>query len=313
MNFLKIIALVLTMIFTLTGCSSQQTLKTENSGKIKVIASVYPVYEFTKQVGKDKIDLSMLSPVGGDPHDFEPTPKEIIKLKSADIFIYHGADLEPWVENLINKNTLQDVTIVEASKNVKLLEFFGDHHNHNHNNNTDEHDVDPHVWLDPERAIIEVNNIAEALAQKDPKNAEYYKENAKEYNLKLAKLDEEFSANKEYFQGKKLVTNHAAFGYLADKYGFEQIAVMGLMHDAQSTPERIAIVSNLCKQHEIKYIFTETVVNTKLTEAIAKEVGAEILVLNPLDSLTKEEYEQNKDYLSIMQENLNNLKKAFVK
>jgi zinc transport system substrate-binding protein len=312
MRFLKIAAIFLTMVFMLSGCDSQQASKMASNDKIKVVTSVYPVYEFTKQVGKDKIDLSMLAPLGSDPHDFEPTPKEIISLKSADIFIYHGADLEPWIENLNIKDT--GVTIVEASKNITLLNFSGKHsHSHGADHKIDTHDVDPHVWLDPERAMIEVNNIAEALSEKDPKNADFYRENAKIYNTKLAKLDEEFLANKDFFQGKELVTNHAAFGYLANKYGFEQIAVMGLTHDAEATPERVAVISDLCKKHKIKYIFTESVVNTKLTEMIAKEVGAETLILNPLDVLSKEEYDQGRDYLSIMQENLNNLKKAFVK
>ena len=320
MKLFKIATVLLITMFLFTGCGSKPVSQTEKSNKIKVVASVYPVYEFTKQVGKDKIELSMLAPAGRDPHDFEPTPKEIINIKSADIFIYHGANLEPWIDNLKTKDTLKDVTIIEASNNIQLLEF-ANHHAHSHSSDNDnhnhnhehEHDTDPHVWLDPARAIIEVNNIAKALAQKDPSNAAYYEENAKQYNLKLAKLDADFSANKNFFKGQKLVTNHAAFGYLANKYGLEQVAVMGLTHDAESTPETIANITNLCKEHQIKYIFTETVVNTKLTELVSKETGAEILVLNPLDALTKEEIEQGKDYLSIMYENLDNLKKAFVK
>lgn len=304
---LMIAALVLT-----SGCG-QKTAKTSDTTpdtqKIKVLASVYPVYEFVRQVGKDKVDAAMLVPAGAEPHEWEPSAKDLIHVKQAKLFFFHGANFEHWISKVTAQDVLGSTTAVEVSKNVELRESAP--HNHGHEEAGHEaHEVDPHVWLDPVLAQKEVTNIAEALAAADSANAAYYRDNAAKYNAELNKLHQEYQNGLQNAKKRTIVTNHAAFGYLAARYNLEQEAIMGLSPDAEPTPDKMAEIIKLCRERQINYIFTETLVSPKTAETLAKEAGAKVLVLHPVDALTPSELSQGKDYLSLMRDNLVNLKQA---
>ena len=301
----------LLVLFLLVGCSSNTAKPAEPEvKKIKVVATMYPVYEFVKQVGGDKVDVVMLIPPGAEPHDWEPTAKDIIKIKDAKIFAYHGKDFEP-VEKLLQKDVLGNALALEVSKDVNKLEAKHEEkeeeHGHGHN---EEHKFDPHAWLDPIAVQQEINTIAQALISVDEKNADYYKTNAQNYNKKLAELDEQYKRGLAGMTHKEIVTSHRAFGYLANRYGFEQLGIMGLSPDAEPTPDKMAKITEFCREHKVKYIFFETLTSPKLAQTIAKETGAELLVLNPIESLTEQEMKDGKNYLTIMGENLVNLQKA---
>ena len=289
-------------IFTLTaaGCSNPAgTIKTGN--KLKVVTSVYPIYEFTRKVGGEKVETTMLVPPGVEPHDWEPTAKEILELKSAKLFLYHGAGFES-TDKLITKENLGDVRAVAVSTGIPVLppEEGLAHDNHS----------DSHIWLDPVYAQQEVATIAEALSEVDPQNSDYYRKNADNLKAQLALLDSDYKSTLAALPRKDIITSHAAFGYLAKRYNLRQVAIMGLSPDSEPTPEKMAQIVDFCRKHAVKYIFFETIVNPKLSETIAAETGAGLLVLNPIESLTPEEISQGKDYLSIMRDNLQNLKKA---
>ncbi len=298
---------LLSLLFT--GCSSTSGKVSEQSSnsKIKVVATVYPVYEFVKQVGGDKVDVVMLISPGAEPHDWEPTAKDISRIKGAKVFAYHGSGFEP-IEKLLTKDVLGTTLPVEVSKGIPKLPSH--HESESHKDDKHGHEGDSHMWLDPLAAQQEVNNIAQALAIADEQNAAYYKENAEKYNKQLAELDQEYKKALATVSRKDLITSHEAFGYLAARYGLHQVGIMGLSPDAEPTPDKMAEITKFCRANKVTHIFFETLASPKLAQTIAKETGAELLVLNPIENLTEEEMKQGKNYLSIMRENLVNLGKA---
>lgn len=319
-----VIMLCAAFLVTVAGCSNKTKSTQVAPEKIKVFATIYPVYDFARQVGGDKIELAMLMPPGAEPHDWEPTAQDLVKIKSAKLVLYHGAGLEP-IDKLLSKDVLATVKAVEVSKGIQLLanqehdedEEEEGHHQHDKDKKPDQHkhesETDPHVWLDPVYAQQEVKAIADALSEVDPANKDYYQKNAERFIQELAKLDNEYQTTLAKAARRDIITSHIAFGYLAKRYNLEQIGIMGLSPDSEPTPDKMAKVVDFCRTHQVKYIFFETLVSPKLADTIAKETGAGLLVLNPLENLTTEEIKQGKNYLSVMRENLANLEKALQK
>ncbi|CVK17830.1 metal ABC transporter solute-binding protein, Zn/Mn family [Sporomusa sphaeroides] len=318
--------MVLVVLFLLgvlvSGCGQRTAApgdNTQQAAKIKVLASVYPVYEFVRQVGGDKVEVDILVPAGAEPHEWEPSAKDLIQVKNAKLFFFHGANFEHWIGKVTGKDVLGSTTAVEVSKGIELKEGIPHSHGHDEHNHVDEHkheheheenEIDPHVWLDPVLAQKEVDNIAEALAAADTANAAYYRENAANYNKELQKLHEEYQSGLQKVKKRTIITTHAAFGYLAERYQLEQVAIMGLSPDAEPTPEKMADITKLCRERQINYIFSETIVSSKVAETLAKEAGAKVLVLHPVDALTPDEVKQGKNYLTLMRANLANLIQA---
>jgi zinc transport system substrate-binding protein len=306
--------LLFILVLSLSGCSTRSNSTQGNTEKLKVMTTIYPVYEFTNRVGGDKIDVSMLVAPGVEPHDWEPTAQDIVKVKSAKLFLYHGTSLEP-IDKILNKDVIGDVKTVEISKGIQALAKSAEDDEEDAPKGTgdkqhQETKLDPHMWLDPVYAQQEVNNIAEALSTVDPQNREYYKKNAESYNKELMQLDQDYKAGLANVTHKDIITSHTAFAYLSKRYNLQQVGIMGLSPDAEPTPDKMANVVKFSKENHIKYIFFESIVSPKLSETIAKATGAELLVLNPIESLTNDEKSQGKNYISIMRENLANLQKA---
>lgn len=313
---LLLVLILISIMAVVAGCGNKADSgnAAATTSKLKVVTTIYPVYEFARQVGGDKIDVVMLIPPGAEPHDWEPSAKDLVTIKNAKLFLYNGAGFEP-VAKLLTKEVLGSATAVEISKGLPLLKGSdeADEHDDDHKDGKQDkhqHEVDPHVWLDPVLAQAEVNNIAKALSEVDPANKDYYRQNADTFNAELAKLDEEFKTGLADVKRRDIVTSHAAFQYLAKRYNLKQLPIMGLAPDAEPTPDRLASVVKFCKEHNVKYIFFETLVSPKLAQTIAKETGAKLLVLNPVDGLTEEDIKKGRTYLSIMRENLANLKTA---
>ncbi|BCJ85992.1 metal ABC transporter substrate-binding protein [Effusibacillus dendaii] len=296
-------------LFMLTvGCSTpaqKNDSAPQENKKIQVVTSFYPLADFTKNVGKDNIEVHNLIQPGVEPHDWEPTPKDMKTISQADVFIYNGAGFEPWIEKVLNSVDKSKLVVVDASKGIELLKAEETAPEHG-----DEHQqtlYDSHIWLDPVNAEKEVQQITEALVQKDPQNKDKYEANAKEYTSKLEALNQEFQTELGKVKNKEIITTHAAFGYLAKRYGLQQIPLMGLAPDAEPSPKEMANVVKEARAHDVKYIFFETLVSPKVADTVAKEIGAKTLVLNPIEGLSEDELKQGEDYISKMRENLKNL------
>lgn len=273
-----------------------------------VVASFYPLYEFSKQVAGDRAEVVTLVPVGVEPHDWEPSPQDVVRMQKAKLFVYNGAGLEPWVEKLLRDAKAKGVVAVRTTERVALLT--GESHGHDPAQKGGAHAVDPHVWLDPVRAQTQVEAIRAGLAKVDPANAATYASNAQAYRSKLAALDAAFASGLKQCARREVVTTHAAFSYMARRYGLTQISISGLEPDSEPSPADLAALVKQVKERKVRYVFFETLVSPKLAETLAREVGAKTLILNPIEGLTKEEQAAGKNYVSVMEENLRNLRTA---
>lgn len=299
-----------------TGCGGAGATKAPafsgETGKLKVATSFYPLYEFATAVGGDKVEAVNLVPPGTEPHDWEPTAGHITTLNAAQVFLYNGAGFEHWVEKTMKSLDNKALLAVETSHGFDLLTAgedddhgaSGDDHGHR------EEGFDPHIWLDPKGVIHTVKAIKEAFIKADASNKATYEANAAAYIEKVKALDAEFTAGLKQCKTREFFTSHAAFGYLAHAYGLEQHAIMGLAPDAEPKPKELQAIVEEAKEHNVKYIFFETLVSDKVAKVVAGEIGAQTLVLNPFEGLTDEEITAGKNYLSVMRENLTNLKTA---
>ncbi|WP_265444652.1 metal ABC transporter substrate-binding protein [Acetivibrio straminisolvens] len=315
----KAIALLLgCLAFLITGCSSNSSVDVrEDEDKINVYASFYTMYDFAKKIGDDRINLTNIMPAGTEPHHWEPSPRDILEIGKADVFIYNGAGMEPWVEKVLGSIKNKDLVVVETSKKIDLIQGSHNHDEEHDGENTEDephsHDdleYDPHVWLSPKNAKKQMEAIKDAFVKADPGNREYYENNFNDYAEKLDILDGEFKEELSKCSKKDIVVGHQAYGYLCNEYGLKQIAIEGLNAESEPTPARMAEIVKFIKEKDIKVIFSEKLLSQKVPNAIAAETGAKVEFLNPLGGLTKEDIDAGKDYFSIMRENLEALKKA---
>lgn len=300
----------------LSACSSPtKDLYNTSSEGISVYTSIYPIYDFASKIGGDKIRLTNMVPGGVEPHDYEPTAYDITGLEKADVFIYNGAGMEHWVEDVLSSLSNQELLVVEASKGIELLE--GHTHHDEEENEEDEQeeeeehqDLDPHVWLSPLNAILEMEAIAKVFIDADPKNKNYYESNLASWRAKFEELDQRYREELGSFTNRSIVVSHEAFGYLCHEYDLEQIGIDGLNPDSEPNPGRMAEIIDLVKEKNIQVIFFEELASSKVAQTIADGTGARTDVLNPFEGLTKEQTSAGEDYLSIMESNLEAIKNA---
>ena len=251
-------------------------------------------------------------PAGTEPHDWEPAASDIKKLEEADIFIYNGAGMEHWAADVLTSLDNKNLIAVEASTGIDLLE--GSEHEEEENGEKDEHaeeiTYDPHVWLAPENAKKEMENIKDALVSADPDHQEYYEKNYQTYAKKLDDLDAEYQEKLSDVKTRDVIAAHQAFGYLCQAYGLNQSGIEGLSADSEPDAARMKEIVDFAKKHQVKTIFFEELVSPKISETIAKEIGAQTKMLNPLEGLSDEELKAGADYFSVMESNLETLVEA---
>lgn len=301
----------------LTACGGQEKKEASSNEKIQVMTTFYPMYEFTKQVVGDKGDVELLIPAGTEPHDFEPSAKDLAKISDSDVFVYNSPELETWTDNLTDTIDTKQTKIIQASKDIKLMEGTEHEHEEAHDHDTQEHEehghsheLDPHVWLDPALAIKEVETIRDQLSKKYPDDKAAFEKNAASYIDELKKLDEEFQTAFKDAKNKTFVTQHAAFGYLANQYGLTQEAIAGISPDQEPSPSRLSELKHYVDDNQVKVIYFEENASSKVAETLSKETGVKLEVLNPLESLTDKQIKDGEDYLSVMRENLAALKES---
>lgn len=267
---------------------------------MKVAASFYPLYEVVRAVGGDHVDAVNLVPPGTEPHDWEPTAGDIKTLNTSILFVYNGTGLEHWLNKTLNSLDNKALVSVEASKGIDLVKA------------QDEKAAvwDPHVWLDPLGLAKEAEAVRDGLIKVDGTHKADYEVNTAAYIDKLKALDQEYAAGLGGCTQKEFFTSHAAFGYLAHRYGLNQHPIMGLAPDVEPQPKELARIVKTAREKNIKYIFFETLVSDKVSRTVAQEIGAKTLVLNPFEGLTPDEIKAGQDYFSVMRENLANLKTA---
>jgi zinc transport system substrate-binding protein len=291
-----------------------------------VVTSFYPLYDFARQVAGDRAEVVSLVPAGAEPHDWEPSPRDAARLERAAVLVYNGAGFDPGVARLARRAGGRGMVVVEATAGLPLLPMDRPAHESDHRHaeeatrgrakvaHTDAEETgaprDPHVWLDPTLARLQVEAIRVALARADAPNADHYASRAARYAARLTALHEAFTAGLAECRRREIVVSHAAFTYLAHRYRLQQVPVMAMSPEAEPSPADLARAVRVVRRLGARVIFFETLVSGKLAETLAAEVGATTLVLNPVEGLTAEEERQGKDYVALMDANLRNLRTA---
>lgn len=289
---------LLAVALMLSGCGS-----TSSSAEVgtSVVASFYPLAEAASRVGGDLVSVQNLTPPGVEPHDLELAPDDIEAIANADVIVYLGGGFQPAVEDALAE--------AEHAVTVDALDAVAT--NAAPASEADEGlTVDPHVWLDPARYEEIVRSVSAALSEADPANEATYAANAEAYIGQIAALDEEFRAGLSDCERTTIVTSHEAFGYLADAYGLTQVGILGLSPEAEPDPRRLAELRDLVQREGVTTIFAEELVSPKVAETLASEAGVQVAVLNPIESLTDAQERAGEDYLSLMRENLDTLRRA---
>ena len=292
--------------------------KTEkNDNRIKVVSTLFPTYDFAKKIGGEKADVQMLLPPGVESHSFEPKPSDIVRINQARIFIYTGKYMEPWAGDILSGVKNNDLQIVDSSFGVNLMKEGEDHEHeeeHEHEHEEDHHDhggFDPHIWLDFNNAIKMGENILLAFKKADSQNADFYEANFATLKAELNKLDEDYKQSlSNCVKNEFIHAGHFAFGYLANRYGLKYESAQGVSPDSEPTPNQLILLSEQIKEHGLKYIYYEELIDPKIGRTISEETGAELLLLNGAHNLSKDDFQKGVDFVTIMKENLTNLKKG---
>ena len=306
----------------LSACSSTAPSSTSGAkdGTLTVMASFYPLQYLAEKIGGEHVTVTSLTPAGAEPHDLELSPKTVDALSSADAVIYL-ADFQSAVDEAIEQQAPK--TVIDVSPAVQLVEAGVDanHPSEEEDESTDEaqsseadghedhhHDMsaDPHFWLDPVRMANAATLVGDKLAEANPANAEMYKTNAKALKDELTSLGNDLVSKTSTCQIKTFVTAHTAFGYLADRTGLTQVGISGLDPDSSPSPARLAEISQIAKDQGVTTIFTEALIDPKIAQTLADDLGISTAVLDPIESQT----DPSKDYSGVMNDNIDALTKA---
>ncbi len=276
----------------LTGCSSENTA----SDKPQIYTSFYAIYDFTTEITGDTADVYNMVPTGTEPHDWEPTVQDMAKLNNADIVFYNGLNMENWVDKVKDSLSDSDVRFICLSDGIS----------------TGSEMSDPHIWLDPNNVKIICENIYNALCEIDPDNKALYEANYSNYIVQLNSLDKTYNDTISSFSedNRSIVVSHEAYSYLCSAYGLTQMPIDGISADSEPSPEKMMQLINYINDNNIKYIFYEELVSPKTAQTLASETGASLLPLNPFEGLTDEEIANGENYISVMLDNLENIKTA---
>ncbi|WP_055071451.1 metal ABC transporter substrate-binding protein [Clostridium massiliamazoniense] len=298
---------IATLLGVMVGCNKTEKVSKENDNKIEVMTSIYPIGEFAKVIGGDKVNVRTMVPSGAEPHDFEPKAKDIVKLNESDLFIYNGLQMENWVDKVIKSVENKNLVIVNSSKNANVIantedehedeeEGHGgnlDHSGHNHGQE------DPHIWLGLDEATKQCALIRDALIKVDPNNKAYYEENYNKFATELKNLKEEYKEKFASKDKKDFITGHAAFAYLCRDFGLEQRSLEGVFGEGEVTPKHLKNLVEYCKANNIKTVFMPETASEKLSQTLANEVGAKVVKISSLETNSS-----GKDYLNTMKDNL---------
>lgn len=334
------LALCACLLFTavFVGCGTEASDEPVDPNRLQVMASFYTMYDFAQKIGGEHVQVTCMVPSGTEPHDWEPSTKDITRMEQADVFIYNGAGMEHWVSDVLAGLSNKKLISVEASQGVSLLrsaeeEDEEDSHDHDdadaedavHEEDAadrvvaaapDGHDAhehgeyDPHVWLDPMNAKQEMQNICEAFSEADPEHRADYQANYEKWAKQLDELDKTYQTTLENLSERNIVVAHEAYGYLCRRYNLTQVSIEGMSPDSEPDPGRMADIIDFVRANNVRAIFFEELSGSRTAETVAAETGVKLLTLSPLEGLSDRQEETGGDYFSVMEENLQQLTEA---
>jgi len=310
------LALMLLLSLTMSsGCARSRDAQSKGgSGKLIVVATLFPLYDFAKNIAGDRAEVKLLLPPGAEPHSFEPKPADIVMLNHADIFIYTNKFMEPWAEKLLKGTQSNRLSVVDASKGVRFIEGSIDGaegRKTGQKTTGHEHEVqgaDPHIWLDFNNSQKMIDTIATVFIARDPASKDVYQKNAAGYKARLEGLDKAYQKGLENCKKKIFINGgHYTFGYLANRYQLRYRAAYGFSPDAEPTARNLADISNTLRKEGLTHLFYEELLSPRIADTIAKETGATLLKLHGAHNISKEEFATNRTFIELMERNLDNL------
>jgi len=315
-NGLALFLIGVLLLTAFAGCRGTQPSSTD--GKLKIVATLFPQYDFARQIAQDKAVVELILPPGIESHMYEPTPGDMTAIANADLFIYTGEYMEPWAERVISGIDRDQVLVVDASAGVALRKEEHEHEEedeHEEGNEPEEghvHEYDPHIWLDPTLAMQMVDDITAGLCEKDAGNAPYYRQNAEAYKVSLQQLDNDISELVSSSQRKTIVFGgRFAYSYFVTRYGLAyESAFDSCSTEAEPSVRKIVEMTDFIRANNIPVIYYEELVDPKIARSIAEQTGIEPLLLHTVHNVSREEFEQGVTYLEIMRTNLVNLERG---
>lgn len=345
-DFLLAGSLILGMMLTGCGMSGQQTEQnggkeqnTEENKKISVVATIFPQYDFVRQIAGENVELKMLLKPGEETHSYEPTPQDIIAIQNSDLFIYVGGENDAWVEDILEsmpdngRKTLKLVDCVDTveeehvegmkeerghdhdeddAEHEEDEEEHEDHEEHGQKDTHSVHEIDEHVWTSPVNAIKIVEQIKEELCEIDSKNASAYEENAEAYVAQLKELDQEFQDVVDHSKRKLMIFgDRFPFRYFAEAYGLDYYAAFsGCASDTEPSAATMAFLINKVQDENIKTVLKMELSNENIAKAIAEATNADVKEFYSCHNLTAEQFADGETYLSLMEKNVETLREV---
>lgn len=314
-----VVAFVASMLL-LGGCSgesgtSNQANETGND-QLTIYTSTFALKAIAEDIGGEYVNVELLVPAGADPHTYEPTSKQMTQIAKADVFFTIGHDLEPYVTKVEQSLRDQNVTFIETAEKAKLLSAEDILHSHDHEEEeaedaADDHghgNIDPHVWLDPTNAVVIAETIEQTLSKEKPDAADTFRSSLDSFKEEAAKLDLELKDAVESGTKRELLVTHAAYGYLAERYGFDQLPIAGLSPSEEPSQKELKAIVEEARLHELTHVAFENTVTPKVAKVVQKELGAQPVTIYNLESVTQEN--MDKTYFELMRENVKALQIA---
>lgn len=298
-------------LLLLAACGAEQGVSYSKPGRLIVVTSMFPLYDFARTIAGGRAEVSLLLPPGVEPHGFEPRPDDIVRITRAGLFIYTSPVMEPWAAKIMRGIDGKRTLVIEAGKGAAYraaVAEAGDDHDH------DQHyagGLDPHIWLDFGIDQLIVNNILAGFVAADPGNASFYRTNAALLKVRLADLDASYRkgltscGSRDFLHG-----GHYTFGYLARRYDLRYRALSGVSSESEPSAARMASMLRSIRQTGVRYLFAEELLSPRLTETLANEAGVEVLKLHGAHNLSREDFQRGVTFFALMHDNLSTLRRG---
>ena len=309
----KLLIIFLCAVFLLCGCANEDTTVAADNEKLNIIATIFPAYDFAREIGGEQINLKMLIPPGSESHTYEPSPQDIIDIENCDIFIYAGGNGDKWVETIIEAVDT-DTAFISLMEIVTPLEetHHEDGHSTHHHDEDDTEEYDEHVWTSPLNADIICNKICQVICSADTDNEEYYTNNYISYSQKLAKLDDTARSIVNNAKRNKIIfADRFPIRYFTEEYGIEyQGAFPGCATETEPSPKTLISLIDIVRTGKIPVVFYRELSDKKVAQIVCEDTDARMLQFHSCHSITKDEYSAGVTYIQLMEQNLANLKEA---
>lgn len=300
---------IFTMLVSISACGR---LEKRNPDKLFIVTTLFPQYDFARHIAGDKAEVKLLLSPGLEAHSYDPTPADIVDINESDLFIYTGDEMEAWVADII-KSLENEVNVLDVSSGIDLVKEDAEEEAYNHeahNHKEHEHIYDPHIWTSPINAMIMVEDILDELIRIDSDNEDYYRENADKYLKELEQLDKDIREVVENAQIKTIFfADKFAMYYFVNEYGLDYISAYdSCSAETEPSARLVADIIDEVRECNANTIFYAELSNHKAADTISEETGRKALLLHSCHNVSKKEFKSGVTYLSLMRQNLENLK-----